>query len=70
MLDGVGMVGARALHELVELVGLALLGLLPARSAAATKVELAGRRRFFLFFLPLYVKGPSFWSSCLALPLS
>ena len=28
MLDGVGVVGARALHELVELVGQALLGLL------------------------------------------
>ena len=28
VLDGVGMVGAWALHELVEVVGLALLGLL------------------------------------------
>ena len=28
VLDGVGMVGARTLHELVEVVGLALLGLL------------------------------------------
>ena len=30
VLDGVGMVGAWALHELVEVVGLALLGCLPA----------------------------------------
>ena len=40
------------------------------RSAAATNVELADRRRSFLFFLPLYVEGPSSRSSCLALPLS
>ena len=43
VLDGVGMVGAWALRELVEVVGLTLLGLLARKSAMATKVELAGQ---------------------------
>ena len=70
VLDGVGVVGAWTLHELVEVDGLALLGLLAAWSATATKAGLAGRRRSFLFFLPFCVEGHSPWSSRLALPLS
>ena len=64
------MVGAWALHELVKVVKLVLLGYLPTRSVMATNAELAGRRRSFLFFLSLYVEGPSSWSLRLALPLS
>ena len=58
VLDGVSVVGARAIHELVEVVRQALLGCLPARSAVVTNMELAGRHQS-KFFLPLYVEGPS-----------
>ena len=67
--DGVGVVGAQTIHELVEVVRQALLGLLAARSATVTNAVLSGRRRSFLFFLPLYMEGPSSWSTHLALPL-
>ena len=57
VLDEVGVVGAWALHELVEVVGLALLGLL-ARTIGYGDQGLVGRS------VPiLCVEGPSSWSS-------
>ena len=68
--DGIGVIGAWTLHELVEVVGLALLGLL-AHSVGHSDQSWVGQSgRSFLFFLPLCVEGPSSWSSHLALPLS
>ena len=43
---------------------------MPVRSATTTNAVLSDRRRSFLFFLPLYVEGPSSWPVHLALPLS
>ena len=59
VLDGVSMVGALVIHELVKVIGLALLGLFAHAMATTTNTELASRCRSFLFFLPLYVEGPS-----------
>ena len=42
--DGIGMVGAWTLHELVEVVRLDLLGLLARTIIVVTKAGLAGRR--------------------------
>ena len=70
MFDGVGVVGAWVVHELVEVVRQSLLGLLARAISSATNAVLSDRRRSFLFFLPLCVEGPSSWSMCLALPLS
>ena len=42
--DGIGMVGAWTLHELVEVVGLALLGLLARVISRSDQGRLAGRR--------------------------
>ena len=57
--DGVGVVGAWALHELVEVVREALLGLL-AHVFSRGNQRIVGRSAMiFLVFLPLYVEGPS-----------
>ena len=50
MLDGVGVVGAWTLHELVEVVGLALLGLL-ARSIGHNDQSWVGRSAPILLVL-------------------
>ena len=57
MLDGVGVVGAWALHELVEVVGLALLGLL-ARTIGRGDQGWVGRSApILLALLPLLCRG-------------
>ena len=68
--DGIGMVGAWTLHELVEVVGLALLGLLAHSVAHSNQNWVARSAPVLLVLLPFCVEGHSPWSSCLALPLS
>ena len=62
VLDGVGVVSAWALHELVEVVGLALLGLL-ARTIDHGDQSRVGRLALILLVLlaPM-CGGPSSWS--------
>jgi len=57
VLDRVGVVGARTLHELVEVVGLALLGLL-ARTIGCSDQGWVGRPALILLaLLPLLCRG-------------
>ena len=65
---GVSMVGAGAIHELVEVVRQALLGLLP-RAISRGDQRGVGRSAQILILFALCVEGPSSWSSRLALPL-
>ena len=64
--DGVGMIGARTVHEFVEVVRQPLLGLL---ARAIGHGDHRGVVRSFLFFLPLCVEGPLSSSARLALTL-
>ena len=59
MLDGVGVVGARVLHELVEVVGLALLGLL-ARTIGCGDQDWVGRSVPILLVLLAPLCGGAF----------
>ena len=56
MLDGVGVVGAWTLYELVEVVGLALLGLL-ARSVGCSNQSWVGRSAPILLVLLALLHG-------------
>ena len=70
MFDGVGVVGAWAIHEFVEVVRQALLGLLAHAVSCGNQCGVVRSALVLLFFLPLCVEGPSSWSVRLALPLS
>ena len=56
VLDGVGMVGAWTLHELVEVVGLALLGLL-ARTVGRDDQSYVGQSASILLVLLALLRG-------------
>ena len=56
MFDGVGVVGAWAIHELVEVVGLTLLGLL-ARAVGCGDQSWVGRSAPILFVLLAPLRG-------------
>ena len=70
MFDGVGVVGAWAIHEFVEVVRQALLGLLAHAVSCGDQHGVVRSAPILLFFLPLCVEGPLSWSTRLALPLS
>ena len=59
VLNGVGVVGARALHELVEVVWEALLGLLARTISHGDQSGVGRSTPILLVLFPLYVEGPS-----------
>ena len=70
LFDGVGMVGAWAIHEHVEVVRQALLGLLAHAISCGDQHGVCRLALILFVLLALCVEGPSSWSTCLALPLS
>ena len=59
VLDGVSVVGAWAIHELVIVVRLALLGLLAHVISHGDQCGVGQPAPILLVLLPLYVEGPS-----------
>ena len=53
MIDGIVMVGARALHELVKVARRVLLGLCARVIGHGNRRGFSGQQRSFLFFSPL-----------------
>ena len=57
--DGVGVVGARALHELVEVARKVLLGLLARVISHGNQRGVGRSAAIFYVLFPLYMEGPS-----------